>query len=342
MPMSVTFLAPNRGRPVGGTTAIYQFANGLCRVGHQVHLVHFELGAPAVDPDAIDWFHFDHRLQHHGPTRVDHGKAAHIPDADVIVGYHEAFPARCGLPTVLIQGYGMFLRAIENSAYRSPCPKLCVARWLVEVGRSLGVPNRQLVYLPNGIDHDKYRVTRPLAERAPRVAMLYNSHHSKGAGHGLAVLAEVKRRRPEVEVVLFGNLEPVHEIPSWITLHRDPDQRFLVEEIYNSARVFVCASLKEGFGFANVEAMACGAALVTTSNGGSDDYAFHGETALVSEPGDVEAMADHIDGLLGDEPRRLGLVEAGLGHARGFDWDQSARTLVRFFEAYLADPGSFR
>lgn len=339
--LRVTFLAPNLGRPVGGTTAIYHFANGLCRLGHEVHLVHFALGPPAAEPEAIDWFDFDHRLQHHGPERPEDDGPPRIPDADIIVGYHKSFPARCGLPTTLIQGFGIFVPEIERDAYWAPGPKICVARWLVESGRALGVPARQLVHVPYGIDHDKYLVTSPPGERGPRVAMLYNSHYNKGAEHGLAALVEVKRRRPELDVMLFGNSEPRHEIPSWMTFHQDPDQWFLVDEIYNGSRVFVCASLKEGFGFANVEAMACGSALVTTANGGSDDYAVHHQTALVSQPGDVDTMAENIDSLLGDEPMRLRLVEQGIDRARRFDWDQSARTMATFFEAYLDDPGSY-
>ncbi len=77
-----------------------------------------------------------------------------------------------------------------------------------------------------------------------------------------------------------------------MTFTLDPDPERLVSDIYDRSRVFVQASHYEGFGFTAVEGMACGAALVTTDNGGSRDYAFHGETALVVPPGDVDGLAE--------------------------------------------------
>jgi glycosyltransferase involved in cell wall biosynthesis len=60
--------------------------------------------------------------------------------------------------------------------------------------------------------------------------------------------------------------------------------------------------LGEGFGKTQVEVMAYGCALVTTANGGSGDFAFHGETALVSDPRDVDTIARHIATLLRENP----------------------------------------
>jgi hypothetical protein len=73
-----------------------------------------------------------------------------------------------GLPVVLIQGYRMLGDAIERHAFEVPCPKMCVAGWLVEAGREVGVPANELVHVPIGVHHDRFRVTRPVASRPPR------------------------------------------------------------------------------------------------------------------------------------------------------------------------------
>jgi glycosyltransferase involved in cell wall biosynthesis len=86
--------------------------------------------------------------------------------------------------------------------------------------------------------------------------------------------------------------------------------------------------------------MACGAALVTTSNGGSDDYAIDGETALVSEPDDTTALADNIERLLTDDELRIRLAKQGMQYVREtFDWDRSAGRLETFLNQYAANPG---
>ena len=123
----------------------------------------------------------------------------------------------------------------------------------------------------------------------------------------------------------------------------DPPQDFIVNEIYNRSRVFLCASRYEGFGFPCVEAMACGAALVTTANGASADYAIHDETALVCEPEDVTAMADSIERLLRDDEERLRLARQGGEFVRQhFDWDRSAEMLETFLNDYAAEPERYQ
>jgi glycosyltransferase involved in cell wall biosynthesis len=96
----------------------------------------------------------------------------------------------------------------------------------------------------------------------------------------------------------------------------------------------------EGFGKTPLEAMACGAALVTTDNGGSRDFAHDGETALVSAPGDPIALSANVLSLLGDDERRIGLAMRGQRLASGFTWDRSVRALAAVLEDYVADGGS--
>ena len=68
--------------------------------------------------------------------------------------------------------------------------------------------------------------------------------------------------------------------------------------------------------------------------------AIHGETAWVTPPGDAAALADGIEALLLDEPRRGAIAAAGERFVRRFDWDRGAEILEGHLERYLADPES--
>ena len=142
--------------------------------------------------------------------------------------------------------------------------------------------------------------------------------------------------------MLFGVFEMQHELPPDTEYLFDPPQEALVDHVYNGSRVFICSSVQEGFGLCSVEAMACGAALVTSATHGSDDFAVHGQTALVSAPNDVAAMADNVEMLLRDEPRRVALARRGVAQAAKFDWDESARMLEAYLDEYRRDPSRFR
>src|SRR2546430_6400406 len=77
----------------------------------------------------------------------------------------------------------------------------------------------------------------------------------------------------------FGSY-PRASLPGWIPHYNASDNREL-RRMYNRTAVFIVPSLHEGFGLPGAEAMACGAALVSTRNGGVDAYATHGESALL-------------------------------------------------------------
>jgi glycosyltransferase involved in cell wall biosynthesis len=341
--MRIVFVVPTSPRVVGGITSNYYLANHMARRGHVVTIVHIDLlGYGVTSADAISWFAFDDDVEHRFMPRVDF---AEIPDADFIfvMSTDDGIPpARNGLPLIVIRGYGIYGKATDEGSYNAPYPKVVPARWLVDVGRKMGVPEHEIVLVPNGMDHAKYRLTRPIEGRPPRVSMVYRSHRTKGAKFGLHALAQLEKRVPEVSAIVFGNKEPEHEIAPWITYRQDPPQREIVDDIYNGSAVFLAPSVVEGFGKPPIEAMACGCALVTTDNGGSADYAIDGDTALVCPPKDGRALADAMARLLHDDDLRCALAERGREYVRRFDWDNSAATLEAFLGDYGAAPARWR
>ena len=341
--MRLIFVAPSTRHPSGGVAVVYEVAAAMATRGHDVDLYHVNFFEGTVATiDELDWFTFPEGVTHHfipaGARDLES-----IPQGDVFFGFsfNRRMAAQSGLPVVLIQGYKMLADAIERHAFEAPCPKVCVAGWLVGVGRELGVPANELVHVPIGIHHDRYRVTRPIASRPLRLSFCYSSHAQKGPELAIDVIRRAKDAVPGLDVVAFGSRPPEHTLPPWVTYFTQPSPRRLVDEIYNTSRVFLCTSWVEGFGLANVEAVACGAALVTTDNGGSHDYALHDQTALVAPPGEVDALSEHVIALLEDDDRRVAIATAGQRYVRRFDWARTGELLEEFLERYIADPAAY-
>lgn len=335
--MIVSIPCPSQPVPMGGVTVLYEFANALARRGHEVHLLHGRFWGRQIESlDDLAWFDFHPDVRHH----VDVGQQLALPEADVI--FATEAPEWAGLPVLVHQGRHMFPTEVEQRLLAHPCLKLCVASWLVQDAVDHGVPASELVHVPLGLDHGTFRVLQPLDDRPFHAAVLFNDHLNKGWAAASAALEQARRSIPDLRVLAFGRTAPGQELPPWIEFVLGPDHPRLVEEVYNRSRVFVQASKVEGFGFTAVEAMACGCALVTTDNGGSRDYAVHGETALVSEPGDVDAMAGHIERLLLDDAERTRMARAGTDLVAGFDWDRTGELLEATLLDYVRNPRRYR
>jgi L-malate glycosyltransferase len=325
----LTFVAPARGRLNGWTLAIYEFANAMRRRQHTVHLVHRVL-ANVRTLDDIKWFSFEEGIEHHFPRRFNRMP---FPVADFVFTRRLWLTPENGRPLLFVQGFAGGADK-QLRTMRAPCPKICVSRWLVSAGVEAGIPRDELVHVPLGVDHGRFRVVTPIEDRPPRIAMMYGQHPLKGGPEGLEALALVRERMPEAEAIIFGKVAPPATASGeGITVLENLLQERL-RGVYNSSSVYLCPSISEGFGFPSVEAMACGCALVTTSNGGSDEFARHGQTALVCPPGDAKAMADHVLSLLRDDARRVQLARNGERFVTRFDWDRSAELLESFLNEY--------
>lgn len=88
---------------------------------------------------------------------------------------------------------------------------------------------------------------------------------------------------------------------------------------FRAADLFVLSSLYEGFGNVIVEAMGCGAAVLSTDCPyGPAEIITPGENGWLVPPADAAALADGILHALADPERRRRVAQAGERHARNF------------------------
>lgn len=88
-------------------------------------------------------------------------------------------------------------------------------------------------------------------------------------------------------------------------------------------------SLDEGFGFPVLEAQMAGTPVVASSAGSIPEVAGNG--ALFSLPTDPVALAANLFGVVTDESRRSGLIEAGHRNLERFSWETTARGLAALY-----------
>jgi alpha-maltose-1-phosphate synthase len=113
-----------------------------------------------------------------------------------------------------------------------------------------------------------------------------------------------------------------------------------VIQILSHATVFACPSLYEPLGIVNLEAMACGAAVVGSRVGGIPEVVADGRTGLLVPPGDPDALAAALNALITDPDRAAALGRAGRERAVAeFSWAQIAAQTAQLY-ATLAVPAA--
>jgi alpha-maltose-1-phosphate synthase len=111
-------------------------------------------------------------------------------------------------------------------------------------------------------------------------------------------------------------------------------ERREVIQLLSHATVFVCPSVYEPLGIVNLEAMACGSAVVASKVGGIPEVVVDGETGLLVPPEDPASLAVALNELARDPERAAAMGRAGRERAVAeFDWSAiAARTAELYAE----------
>ncbi|MBI5816512.1 MAG: glycosyltransferase family 4 protein [Nitrospinae bacterium] len=101
--------------------------------------------------------------------------------------------------------------------------------------------------------------------------------------------------------------------------------------LYQNADMFVFPTLYEGFGLPVLEAMACGAPVITSNVSSLPEIA--GDAAELIDPLSVEAISGAMLKLAGSADLRRSMRENGLRQAAKFSWKETARRTLEVYNS---------
>jgi starch synthase len=175
----------------------------------------------------------------------------------------------------------------------------------------------------------------------------------KGLGH---LLAAARRIDPEIQLVLCAGAPDTAALAAetaatvdelsrtrggviWIQEMLPREQ---VGQLLTHATVFVCPSVYEPLGIVNLEAMACGTAVVGSAVGGIPEVVADGLTGVlvprlaVTDEEFEDGLAHSINELCADPIRAATMGTAGRERAETeFGWDTIAHRTVELYESLL-------
>ena len=190
-------------------------------------------------------------------------------------------------------------------------------RELVEI---VDLPAEKIRVIPNGID-EAFTRDGPSAD-GNYVLTVGTLEPRKNLTR---IAAAAQRTGLELRVVGapgWGDVQVPENGVRWLGEVSDRE----LARLYRGARCFAYASLYEGFGIPVLEAMACGAPVVTSRGGATEEVA-DGAAVLVN-PHDPADIATGIERAV---LRRDELVRLGRERARAFTWKAAAEATVAVY-----------
>ncbi len=186
-----------------------------------------------------------------------------------------------------------------------------------------------------GIDTD---VFHPWGRSRPGPRLAVCSLGRSSALKGLDVLLESFhllpqdiRRRTAWHLIAYDR-DLGRRLPPEFSLSRPCGDRPLAD-ILRRSDIFLSTSLWEGFGLPALEAMACGCAVITSRNGGCQEYAQDGVNCLTYPPHHPQALAQCLQRLVVEPQLRRRLAHRGTATALNFTWQKAAAALEKILEA---------
>jgi glycosyltransferase involved in cell wall biosynthesis len=297
-------------------------------------------------------------------------RLAHRVRPDVWHGIHYTMPLRADVPCVVTvhdltffdhpewheRAKVVFFRRMLRESTRRAAALVAVSAFTARRLRDVLAPRSPVVVAPHGVDHERFHPARGASEaddrarltalgvRTPFVVAVGTIEPRKDLPTLVHAFARVADRYPDVRLVIAGGdgwgTEPLrHAVersgiatrivrPGYV----DGDS---VAALYRRAAVVAYPSLEEGFGLPALEALACGAPLVSTLGSAVEEVV--GDAALLVPPGDTDALASALDAVLRDGGLAESLRTAGPARADGATWARSADRHVEAYRVALRD-----
>ena len=218
--------------------------------------------------------------------------------------------------------------------------------FIEEVSGRLGTARDRFIVVPGAVDTGRFfpadEVRVGETERPARLLYHGRVDRRKGALDFLDALALLRERGVPFHGIVSGigpDVEPCRERAE--TLSLGPDCLTFtgyanyddVPALYRNADVFVSPTYMEGFSNTILEAMASGLPNVSCFAVGVNDCLRNEENGLLTEPGDVPALAESLTRIITDDALRRRIARTGLEECRRvYSWTAVGRRIMDVYD----------
>ena len=215
----------------------------------------------------------------------------------------------------------------------------------IDINAQMQVPLERLTVVPVGVDHTVFRPYDDVVKKKGRLMVTSSSDvPMKGLVPLLEAIAKLRTER-DIDLIVIGQPKAKGRVASTMdrlglndivtTISGVTDEE--LARLYGEAEVAIVPSLYEGFSLPAIEAMSCGVPVVATTGGALPEVVgTSGETGLLVEPNDPDALVGAIRRLLDDPALAKKLGDNGRQRViERFTWQVTARGTAACYDTIL-------
>ncbi len=316
----------------GGSKIILEYANRIQERGHKVTIVSYD-----IKPK---WFNLDSNVDFIQVPENENLKD-YIPDCDIIVAtswknIYAGIESKKAPVVFFEQGGSHLFDNISNDKKQCVQNRISLVPYIHTVS-SYAKDEIQKRYkrdskvIGNAIDEKIFypNENRMLNKKEEISITIIGSEEFKFKGiEGILKAVKVlKQRYDNIKLNWITQVKPEKNKEQAIV---NP-QQIEIGNILRETDIYICNSEYESFGLPTLEAMTCGATVVTTDTGGMRDFVKDNFNALVINKEDKEDMIKKVAMLIEDAELRTKLSENGIRTAKKFNWNTIVNEMIEYY-----------
>ncbi|HEY0840885.1 MAG TPA: glycosyltransferase family 4 protein [Vulgatibacter sp.] len=266
------------------------------------------------------------------------GDPPHLPYVLLLDNTRQLAASRPAEPSASLPppaDYGPAWRSRERAVYLGAA---AIGTYSARVKRSLvddyGVPAARVEVV--GAGANVFPEVPERADDGETILFVGTRFDLKGGPVLARAFRRIRRRRPKARLLVVGPTGPL-DLPEGAT-HLGYLPASALPELFRQSTVFALPTLREAFGIAFLDAMACGLPCVGTDVEAVPEIIDEGVTGLLVPPGDDVSLAAALERLLANPGLARELGRRGRDKVeRSFRWSQVAERLEALLQRAAAD-----
>jgi glycosyltransferase involved in cell wall biosynthesis len=341
----------------GAEVHLEEILKRLVQFGHQVDLLcsNFPGGGKTDNTDGIKIYRSGSRFNFNWVAPFAFRKLLAAGHYDVVIEDINKIPFYSSLyhnlPTLVVIPH-LFADTIFQEInfvlgtyiylFEKPVPVVYKSKRFMVISKSTadevekrGIPRENIDIVECGIDKDAYRFDPSIPKfETPTLIYIGRLKKYKNVETAITAMPIIRKTVPDAKLVIIGSGDhqpSLQRLAESLELGDAVEFKGFIPQVeklnyLRRAHISVYPSLKEGWGLTNIEANACGTAVLAARVPGLQDSVDEGNSGLLFEFGNIETFSTLAIKMLCDNTYRKGLEMGGLRWAANFSWDKAAKT----------------